>query len=208
MYAFQSATALTTGKPSLSGSVSGQSREVARPRTPLRISAQMRRARIVARVDRSDEGFVSCSACGSDELVALSSFARRGDVTVKCSSCGRRWSPDRDDVFTLDGSANIVTAADRKGEDGEDLFGGSEVKLFVGNLNPKTTKDALSEAFSEFGSVKDAVVVFDRVTGRSRGFGFVTMINASSAEAAIGVMHQSSSLGGRRLSVRIAEDSN
>lgn len=174
------------------------------PRAPP--AARARRARVVAaRIDRADEAFVSCNACGSDVLVALSAFAARRDVTVTCSGCGRRWAPDRGDVFTLDGAANIVSAAERaEGGDGDGFGGG--VKLFVGNLSPKTTKEGLEEAFAEFGGVEEAVVVFDRVTGRSRGFGFVTMKNKSAAEAAIGVMHQSTALGGRRISVKVAED--
>lgn len=124
---------------------------------------------------------------------------------MSCTGCGRRWAPDRGDVFTLDGSANIVSAAERAEASDGDGFG-SGVKLFVGNLSPKTTKDALEEAFSEFGGVEEAIVVFDRVTGRSRGFGFVTMKNKSAAEAAIGVMHQSSGLGGRRINVKVAEE--
>lgn len=194
------------GSPCSRGALTGPPLSSTRPQQAPNTPTRPRRARVVARIDRSDEGFVSCNACGSDVLVALSSFARRGDVTVNCTGCGRRWSPDRDDVFTLDGSANIVSAADRKGDDGEDVFGGSQVKLFVGNLGPKTTKDSLSEAFEEFGGVEEAVVVFDKVTGRSRGFGFVTMKNASAADAAVGVMHQSTSLGGRRINVKIAVD--
>jgi RNA recognition motif-containing protein len=76
----------------------------------------------------------------------------------------------------------------------------------VGGLGPKVTTEALSQAFSEFGTVSDASVVFDRVTGRSRGFGFVTMNNSNAADAAISVMNESTSLGARRLSVRPAAD--
>jgi len=47
--------------------------------------------------------------------------------------------------------------------------------LYVGNLPYNTTSDDLIEAFSRFGTVSRAQVVSDRVTGRSRGFGFVEM---------------------------------
>jgi nucleolin len=48
-------------------------------------------------------------------------------------------------------------------------------KLFVGNLSWSVDSDTLREVFSEHGTVVDARVVNDRDTGRSRGFGFVTM---------------------------------
>ena len=48
-------------------------------------------------------------------------------------------------------------------------------KLFVGNLSWTVDSDTLREVFSEYGTVVDARVVNDRDTGRSRGFGFVTM---------------------------------
>jgi RNA recognition motif-containing protein len=48
-------------------------------------------------------------------------------------------------------------------------------KLYVGNLAWGVTDDDLSNLFSEYGSVSSAVVISDRETGRSRGFGFVEM---------------------------------
>jgi len=49
------------------------------------------------------------------------------------------------------------------------------MKLYVGNLPWQTTGDDLSSLFSNYGNVTDAAVLSDRETGRSRGFGFVTM---------------------------------
>ena len=48
-------------------------------------------------------------------------------------------------------------------------------KLYVGNLAWGVTDDDLRNAFGEYGNVSDAVVITDRETGRSRGFGFVTL---------------------------------
>ncbi|MBU4604008.1 MAG: RNA-binding protein, partial [Proteobacteria bacterium] len=47
--------------------------------------------------------------------------------------------------------------------------------IYVGNLSYDTTDDSLSAAFSQYGSVLSARVITDRMTGRSRGFGFVEM---------------------------------
>jgi RNA recognition motif-containing protein len=49
------------------------------------------------------------------------------------------------------------------------------MKMYVGNLAWKTTTEDLEALFSNYGNVQDAIVLTDRETGRSRGFGFVTM---------------------------------
>lgn len=58
-------------------------------------------------------------------------------------------------------------------------------KLFVGNLEYTVTGDDLKEAFSQAGTVVDAVVISDKMTGRSRGFGFVEMSTEEEAKAAV-----------------------
>ena len=58
-------------------------------------------------------------------------------------------------------------------------------RLYVGNLNFRTTSDDLREHFSQVGEVESATVVEDRETGRSRGFGFVEMATSEGAAAAI-----------------------
>jgi RNA recognition motif-containing protein len=59
------------------------------------------------------------------------------------------------------------------------------MRLYVGNLAYSITSQRLEELFGEFGQVKDATVVQDRDTGRSKGFGFVEMNDNSQAQAAI-----------------------
>ncbi len=49
------------------------------------------------------------------------------------------------------------------------------MKLYVGNLNFRTTEDELRDLFEQYGQVSDIVILNDRETGRSRGFGFVTL---------------------------------
>lgn len=59
------------------------------------------------------------------------------------------------------------------------------VKLYVGSLPYETTDDRLKEAFSAIGTVVSASVIIDRMTGRSKGFGFVEMESAEDAQKAI-----------------------
>uniref|UniRef100_A0A7S0N9G7 RRM domain-containing protein n=1 Tax=Cryptomonas curvata TaxID=233186 RepID=A0A7S0N9G7_9CRYP len=65
-----------------------------------------------------------------------------------------------------------------------------ELKLFVGGLPWAMESEELKQAFSEFGAVQDANIVYDRETGRSRGFGFVTFTEKAHAEAACNQMNQ------------------
>jgi len=53
----------------------------------------------------------------------------------------------------------------------------SSNKLFVGGLSPHTTQETILNHFSTYGAVRDCIVMLDRLTGRSRCFGFVTMEN-------------------------------
>ena len=57
-------------------------------------------------------------------------------------------------------------------------------KLFVGNLSFKTSRDELMQYFAQAGTVVDAVILTDKFTGRSRGFGFVEMSSADEANKA------------------------
>lgn len=81
---------------------------------------------------------------------------------------------------------------------------GDQRKLFVGNLSWNLTSDDLKEVFGEFGTVEDAVVISDKFSGRSKGFGFVTMSTEEEAQAAIDGLHQKE-LDNRQLVVNIAQ---
>ncbi len=76
-------------------------------------------------------------------------------------------------------------------------------KLFVGNLNYRTTDETLYEAFSAIGNVESATVITDRETGRSRGFGFVEMASESEAQEAIEQL-DNTELDGRTIRVAAA----
>jgi len=72
--------------------------------------------------------------------------------------------------------------------------------IYVGNLAYATTDDELRELFGRHGTVTSARVVKDRVTDRSKGFGFVEMPNAEEANAAIAAIN-GTEVGGRTLRV-------
>ncbi|QQS59580.1 RNA-binding protein [Candidatus Peregrinibacteria bacterium] len=76
-------------------------------------------------------------------------------------------------------------------------------KLFVGNLSWGVTDDSLREAFEECGTVLSAAVITDRMTGRSKGFGFVEMGSAADAQAAIDAWNEKD-LNGRNIVVNEA----
>ncbi len=77
------------------------------------------------------------------------------------------------------------------------------MKLFVGGLPWSTTADELKQHFSQFGPVAQASVVTDKMTGRSRGFGFVEYESDDSANQAISQLN-GSDFGGRKLLVQEA----
>lgn len=77
-------------------------------------------------------------------------------------------------------------------------------KLFVGNLSFNTTENDLQDAFAAFGTVMEANLMVDRMSGRPRGFGFVTMSTPEEAQKAIDEMN-GKSLDGRELTVNIAK---
>lgn len=76
-------------------------------------------------------------------------------------------------------------------------------KLFVGGLNFKTADQNLADAFAKAGKVISAVVIMDRMTHRSKGFGFVEMENDDEAENAI-AMYNNQELDGRKVVVNEA----
>jgi len=72
-------------------------------------------------------------------------------------------------------------------------------------LSWNTDDDSLATAFGGFGHVTDSIVMRDRDTGRSRGFGFVTFSSAEEAEAAVSGLNEQE-LDGRRIKVNIANN--
>ena len=79
-------------------------------------------------------------------------------------------------------------------------------KLYVGGLSFSTTSESLREYFTQCGTVESATVITDRLSGQSRGFGFVEMSTAAEAQEAITKLNDQS-FEGRRLTVSVANSS-
>ena len=76
-------------------------------------------------------------------------------------------------------------------------------KLYVGGLPYETTEEDLKDAFSKAGTVESAIIIMDRATGRSKGFGFVEMSSEEEAQAAIEMFNEQD-FNGRNLTVNEA----
>ena len=77
------------------------------------------------------------------------------------------------------------------------------MKIFVGNMSFGTDENTLRELFSQHGEVEEVTIITDRDTGRPRGFAFVTMRDATQAQAAIEALN-GTRIDGRALSVNEA----
>lgn len=79
------------------------------------------------------------------------------------------------------------------------------MRLFVGNLAYSTTEDRLRQEFERFGNVTSVAVVIDRMSGRSRGFGFVEFSTSEEGQAAMNELN-GTSLDGREIVVNEARE--
>lgn len=77
------------------------------------------------------------------------------------------------------------------------------MNIYVSNIPYTTTEDDLREAFASFGSVQSARIIKDKLTGKSRGFGFVEMSNDDEAQKALDGMN-GAELQGRKINAREA----
>lgn len=76
-------------------------------------------------------------------------------------------------------------------------------KLFVGGISFDSTEDSLKELFATAGTVDSAVIITDKMSGRSKGFGFVEMSSEEEAQKAIADL-DGKELDGRPISVNVA----
>ena len=77
------------------------------------------------------------------------------------------------------------------------------MKLYVGGIPYSTTENELKDAFAQAGEVVSAAIIIDRMTGRSKGFGFVEMADADAASKAIDLWN-GKDFQGRKLTVNEA----
>ena len=84
---------------------------------------------------------------------------------------------------------------------------GKIMNIYVGNLPYSVTEDDLRAAFADFGEVSSANVIMDRMSGQSKGFGFVEMPSDSEAEEAINALNDSA-FNGRNIKVNQARPRN
>ncbi|WCJ34173.1 RNA-binding protein CP33 chloroplastic [Euphorbia peplus] len=119
-----------------------------------------------------------------------------------------RFQAAKDDSFTSEDELlqSETEEFDQETEDEEEKPPGSngEGRLYVGNLPYSMTSSQLTEIFQEAGRVANVEVIYDRVTDRSRGFGFVTMASVEEAKEAI-QMFNGSLIGGRTARVNFPE---
>jgi RNA recognition motif-containing protein len=76
-------------------------------------------------------------------------------------------------------------------------------KIYVGNLPFSVTLERLKEIFAPYGDIEDAIVMANKFTGKSRGFGFVTFANEADADKALAEMNNKN-IEGRELKVKEA----
>ncbi|CAL5368339.1 28 kDa ribonucleoprotein, chloroplastic-like [Camellia sinensis] len=109
--------------------------------------------------------------------------------------------------YEINGRFLTVNKAAPRGSRPERPSGAIEpsFRIYIGNLPWQVDNARLEQVFSEHGKVVDARVVYDRDTGRSRGFGFVTMSSETEVNDAIAAL-DGQSLDGRAIRVNVAED--
>lgn len=77
------------------------------------------------------------------------------------------------------------------------------MNIYVGNLDFSIKEDDLKDVFTEYGEVSSVKIITDKFSGRSKGFGFITMDDDSEAKAAISALHESD-IKGRNMVVNEA----
>ncbi len=82
----------------------------------------------------------------------------------------------------------------------------SQSKIYVGNLPYNATEDELRDFFTQYGNIEEVKLIVDFNTGRSKGFGFITFATAEASESALAA--NGTEMGGRKLKVNAARESN
>lgn len=77
--------------------------------------------------------------------------------------------------WCLNGSVDIVTVSEKKMMMGQQFGDTTLTKVFVGGLAWETQEEAMREHFDKYGEILEAVIIYDKATGRSKGYGFVSL---------------------------------
>lgn len=104
--------------------------------------------------------------------------------------------------MTQAGSGDMASATDQPPTPPDSIM--NPAKVFVGGLGQQTTSHSLKTYFSQFGAVNDAAVVIDKVSGRSRGFGFCTFASPDIATSCVASRHKIDGVSVRVLSLSFA----
>lgn len=168
---------------------------------------------------------VHCSQCEYSGYRVLSNGFGNGYELVKNGPASfnrlkQRWSKEFDEIFKAGLPArSVLIRADHRfdgrkivrpnfegdGSNNQRNSRPSGHKLFVGGLARTIDTERLNQVFSKYGDVVDAIVMKDKETGNSRGFGFVTYSGKASAVTAIKELHKFE-LDGRKITVNDADD--
>ncbi len=150
----------------------------------------------------------------------MSTFEKRAREDKRDQKRRDKEQRRRDKKFTPRSGPEIVSAADIIGnvpsidEVLQSLQGGNggtraaaplPSKLFVGSLSDSTTSANLRAHFEPFGPIIEAVVITDRDSGRTRNFGFVTMLDRKDAPRTVAALHHSE-LDGASIVVNVATE--
>mmetsp|Transcript_8970 Transcript_8970/g.19380 ORF Transcript_8970/g.19380 Transcript_8970/m.19380 type:complete len:246 (-) Transcript_8970:166-903(-) len=154
------------------------------------------------------ETYASCGQCGATYALTLEAMGPgKGGRRMECSVCSHTWFQSRERIASLGEGFEMVPLPDRDmeriqlniKENRHPKYCG-DFKMYVGNISWQSTEEDLFEIFETIGPVGEAIMVYDN-TGKSRGFGFVTMRNKEDGEKAI-VELDGADLKGRNLNVR------
>lgn len=132
---------------------------------------------------------------------------------LECTVCGHSWYQSSNRIQSLADGYEMVPLPDRdlsrirqNIDEGKNPRFMGDFKLYVGNISFTVTEDVLYDVFSKVGTVGDVSIVRDE-SGRSRGFGFITMRDRTDGERAMSEL-VGMNLQGRNLDVRESEPKN
>jgi len=152
--------------------------------------------------------YVRCGKCSTSFAMTEDDLGQGKGRRVECSVCGHSWFQSRDRLMNLNQGLELVPLPETDlnriqsniKNNREPGFTGV-AKLYVGNLDFRTTEAEIHELFAEVGEVGETSLITDP-DGRSRGFAFITMITKEDGDKAIEKLN-GSEFNGRNLSVKV-----